>query len=175
MYSGDDGCSGVSTLVATNTTGADPAGSGSAIRVSFTASGASPFFRAKLVSGSPNPILYSVTWSDTTMYSPAWSTNGSFDTYYSIENTTGTALTAALMFLDTSGSVSGTTTLTIPAGEKASTNTQALGITRNQTGTARLTHNGPPGAVSVQATIANLTLAVPYSQAVKFETVRESR
>jgi uncharacterized repeat protein (TIGR01451 family) len=175
LYSGDDGCSGVSTLVATDTTGVDPAGSGSSVRMSFTASGTSPFFRAKLVSGSPNPILYAVTWSDTTMYSPAWSTNGSFDTYYSVENTTGTALTAVLMLFDPSGTVSGTSTLTIPAGDKVSTNTQALGITRNRTGTARLTHNGPPGALTVQASIANFTLATPYAQAVRFETVREVR
>jgi hypothetical protein len=127
------------------------------------------------VNGSPSPILYSVGWSDPTMYSPVWSTNGSFDTYYSIANTTGTTLNAVLMLLDTAGSVAGTTYLTIPAGQRVSTNTAALAITRNRTGTARFTPNGPPGAVIVEAAIASFSLNPPYVQGVKFQTVREAR
>jgi len=36
-----------------------------------------------------------VSVTDTALYSPAWSTNGSFDTYYAFQNTTGAALPRA--------------------------------------------------------------------------------
>jgi hypothetical protein len=175
VFSGDDGCSGTSTVSQTDTTPVDPSGTGASVRVSFTASGTSPFFRAKLVNGSASPIVYSVGWSDTSMYSAAWSTNGSFDTYYSIANTTGTTLNGVLMLFDKAGSVLGTSHVNIPAGQKTSVNTVALGITRNRTGTAQFTHNGPPGAAIIEAAIASFTLNPAYVQQVKFEAVREAR
>jgi hypothetical protein len=37
-------------------------------------------------------------------------------------------------------------------------------------------HNGPPGAILAEATIANFSiLPTPYNQPVKFQTVREIR
>jgi hypothetical protein len=88
VFKGDDGCSPASTLVTSVTTGTDPEGVGGLARVSFVTSGLDPFYRAMLRNQSPGPILYTVAWSDTTLFSPAWSTNGSFDTFYSFENTT---------------------------------------------------------------------------------------
>ncbi len=163
VYSGDDGCSGVSTVQSTDTTPADP-GAGADVRVSFTAAGSSSFFRAKLVNGSPDPIAYTVAWSDTSMYSPAWSTNANFDTYYSVANTTGDTLHGVLILFDKSGSILGSSYMTIPAGQRGSTNTVALGITRNRTGTARFTHDGPPGAAIIEAAIASFTLNPAYVQ-----------
>ena len=175
VYRGDDGCSGNSTLSATDTTAADPSDGPASVRVSFTASGASTFFRARLVNGPAGPIQYSVGWSDTTMFSPAWSTNASFDTYYAVANTTGSSLSGVLILFDSSGSILGSSYLTIPAGQKVSTNTVALGITRNRKGFARFTHDGPPGAAVTEAAIANFSSNPAYVQHVKFEAVREAR
>jgi hypothetical protein len=109
------------------------------------------------------------------MYSPAWSTNGAFNTYYSFQNTTGEALNGKLTLVDTAGAVLSTFNLAIPAGQPVSTNTQALGVTRNRTGTAKFTHDGPPGAVLAEAAIANFSLNPAYVQPVKFQPVREAR
>jgi uncharacterized repeat protein (TIGR01451 family) len=174
MFSGVDGCSGTSTMSPRDTTAIDP-GAGAARRVSFTAMGTEPFFRARLVNDSGGMVRLSLSWSDTTLYSPAWSTNGSFDAFYSFENTTGANLGGTLTLLDTTGVVLATFPLSIPAGQTASANTASLGVTRNRTGTARFTHDGPPGAVVAEAAIANFSINPAYVQPVKFQAVREAR
>ena len=174
VFSGDDGCSGTSTLVSRDTTAIDP-GAAAAVRVSFTASGTSPLSRAILANGASTSILYTFSLSDTTMFSPAWSTNGVFDTYYSFQNTTMASLSATLMLLDAAGAVVTTFPVSIPAGGRVSTNTAALAVGRNQIGSARLTHDGPPGAVLAQAAMASFMISPPYVQPVKFQVVREAK
>jgi uncharacterized repeat protein (TIGR01451 family) len=173
VYAGSDPCAGPSSVTATNTSGIDPGGSTAMARLSFTA-GAGSTFRAGLVNGSGLPIPFSFSWSDTTLFSPAWSDNGSFDTFYSFLNTTGTSLNGSLTLLDTAGVVVTTFNITIPSGQTASTSTAALLIPRNKTGTARFTHNGPPGAVVAESAIANFTISPAYTQPVKFQAMRES-
>jgi hypothetical protein len=109
------------------------------------------------------------------MFSPAWSTNGSFDTFYSIQNTTGTTLDGTLRFLDPSGTVLSALAVTAPAGQTLSTNTAALGVLRNRIGTALFIHNGPPGSFVIEAAIANFPISPAYIQPVKFQAVREAR
>jgi uncharacterized repeat protein (TIGR01451 family) len=174
VFSGDDDCS-VSTLSTNDTSGIDPAGTTGAVRVSFTATGTGTFFRMKLVSGAGSPIPYTFSASDTTMYSPAWSTNGSFDTFYSFQNTTGTSLSGTLTLLDTAGGVLASVNVTVPAGQTVATNTAAAGVARNRTGTARFTHRGPPGAFVLEAAIANFSTNPAYVQPVKFQAAREAR
>jgi hypothetical protein len=174
FFSGDDGCSPTSTLTTRDTTSIDPGATTTSRRVSFFATGTEPFFRAQLVnSGGPIPYSFSVT--DTTLYSPAWSTNGSFNTYYSFQNTTGTALSGTLTLLDTAGVVVSTFPVSVPSGQTSSTNTSALSVVRGVTGTARFVHDGPPGAVAAEAAIANFSITPSYIQPVKFQTVRETR
>jgi uncharacterized repeat protein (TIGR01451 family) len=175
VFSGDDACSGVSTLATNDTTGTDPAGTPGTARVSFTATGGESFFRMRLVNGSGSTIPYTFGLSDTAMFSPAWSTNGNFDTFYSFQNTTGASLSGTLTLLDTTGSVLSTFNTIVPAAHTARTNTAALGVMRNRTGTARFTHDGPPGALLVEAAIASFSISPPYVQPVKFEAVREAR
>jgi len=127
------------------------------------------------VNAAGSPIPVSFTWSDTTMYSPAWSTNGTFNTFYSFQNTTTASLNGTLTLLDTAGAVLSTVMVPIPAGQTVATNTQALGSARNRTGTARFTHDGPPGAVVAEAAIANFAISPAYVQPVKFQAVREAR
>jgi len=174
MFSGDDGCGGTSTIVTRDTSGVDPASGTASYRVSFTAAGVEPFFRARL-SGSAVMIPITVSWSDTTMFSPAWSTNGGFDTFYSFQNTTGSTLNVTLTLFDTSGTVVSTASLAVPPGQTAATNTVTMGSDRNHTGTARLTHDGPPGAFVAEAAIANFSINPAYVQPVKFQAVREAR
>jgi uncharacterized repeat protein (TIGR01451 family) len=176
LFRGDDGCRLMTSAAPADTSGIDPAGAGGITRVSFGASGTQTFFRARLVNSSPSSIPFSFGWSDTTMYSPAWSTNGSFDTFYSFQNTTGTSRVGTLTLLDaTGGVVSVIFPVTIPAGQTASLNTASLGVPRNRTGTARFTHNGPPGAVAAEAAIANFSISPAYVQPVKFQAAREAR
>jgi uncharacterized repeat protein (TIGR01451 family) len=176
LYRGDDGCSLTSTAAPANTSDIDPAGTGGITRVSFGASGTQTLFRARLVNSSGSPIPFSLSWSDTTMYSPAWSTNGSFDTFYSFQNTTGASRVGTLTLRDTTGAVvSVIFPVTIPASQTASVNTASLGIARNRTGIATFTHNGPPGAILPEAAIANFSLNPAYVQPVKFQAAREAR
>jgi len=176
LYRGDDGCSLTTTAAPADTSAIDPAGTGGITRVSFGASGTQTFFRARLVNSSGSTIPFTFSWSDTTMYSPAWSTNGSFDTFYSFQNTTGASRVGTLTLRDTTGAVvSVIFPVTVPAGQTASMNTTSLGVVRNRTGTATFTHNGPPGAILVEASIANFSINPAYVQPVKFQTVREAR
>jgi uncharacterized repeat protein (TIGR01451 family) len=175
LFRGDDGCTGTSTAAPADTSAVDPGGTVGITRISFGTSGFQSFFRARLVNTTGVPLSFSFSWSDTTMYSPAWSTNGAFNTYYSFQNTTGEALNGKLTLVDTAGAVLSTFNLAIPAGQPVSTNTQALGVTRNRTGTAKFTHDGPPGAVLAEAAIANFSLNPAYVQPVKFQPVREAR
>jgi uncharacterized repeat protein (TIGR01451 family) len=174
VFSGDDGC-GTATLTTRETAGIDPAGSLGAVRVSFTAVGTASYFRARLANGSGSTVPISFSWSDTTMFSPAWSDFGAYDTFYSLQNTTGAALNGTLTLRNPAGSVVRTLNVVIPAGRAASTSTAALGIARNQTGTARFTHDGPPGAIVAEAAIASFSISPAYVQPVKFQAVREAK
>jgi uncharacterized repeat protein (TIGR01451 family) len=175
VFSGDDGCSGTSTATVNDTSNTDPAATGGLSRVSFTAAGTETFFRARLVNTTGAPVTISFGWSDLTLFSPAWSTNGSFDTYYSFQNTTGATVSGTLTLLDTSGAVQSAFGLVVPAGQTASANTATLGVTRNRAGTVRFVHDGPPGAIVAETAIANFTISPAYVQPVKFQAVREAR
>ena len=174
IFSGDDGCGGISSVTTkSNTTAIDPAAPAGAVRLSFTAMGTNPLFHVSLADGAGIPYTFSL--SETTLFSTAWSTSGSFDTYYSFQNTTGAALDGTLTLLDTTGAILSTVGLSIPAGQTASTSTSSLMVARSTTGTARFTHNGPPGAILAQAAIANFTMSPAYVQPVTFQPVREAR
>jgi uncharacterized repeat protein (TIGR01451 family) len=175
VFKGDDSCNVGSTLTTNDTSTIDPSGTGGLTRASFTATGTQSFYQAKLVNTTGGPLTLTFGWSDTTLFSAAWSTNGSFDTFFSFLNTTGGALSGTLTLLDTAGVVVSTVPISVPAGQTASTNTSSLGATRNRTGTAMFTHNGPPGAVVAEAAIANFTISPAYVQPVKFQPVREAR
>src|SRR5207245_10126934 len=92
VFKGDDGCAGSSTLTTNDTSAIDPSGTGGIVRSSFTATGAQTFFQARLVNTTGSPVTVTFGWSDTTQFSPAWSTNGSFDTFFSFLNATGAPL-----------------------------------------------------------------------------------
>jgi hypothetical protein len=175
LYKGDDGCSGTTTLVTTDTSAFDPAGSGGIVRQSFTASGTLTYYRAKLVNLTPLSIPFTFSWSETTQFSPAWSTNGTFNTFYSFQNTTGATRSGTLTLLSALGTVVTTFPVSVPAGQTVGTNTEALGVGRNLSGTAKFAHDGPPGAFLLETAIANFSINPAYVQPVKFVPVRDAR
>jgi len=113
--------------------------------------------------------------AETTMFSPAWSTNGTYATFYSFYNNTSSPVTATLVLTTSAGASGGTTVLVIAPFTTAATNTTALGAPANKTGTARLTHDGPPGALTAAAAIANFTTTPAYIQVLGFDAAREVR
>jgi hypothetical protein len=130
--------------------------------------------RVTNASGATVNIRYTV--SDTTQYSPAWSTNGSYNTFYSLYNTTNATCTGTLTLYDTAGVVADTQALTVTSGATGSTNTSAMGTPRNMAGTAKFVHDCPPGAFLAEAAIANFSISpTPYFQFVHFEGTREAR
>ena len=176
LFRGDDGCSLTTTAAPADTSAVDPVGTGGITRISFGTSGFQSFFRARLQNTTGATLNFSFSWSDTTMFSPAWSTNGSFNTFYSFQNTTGSNRVANLELYDTAGALVATVfPITIPAGQTVSVNTASAGVARNRTGTARLTHTGPPGAILAEAAIANFSISPAYVQPVKFQAAREAR
>jgi hypothetical protein len=109
------------------------------------------------------------------MLSSAWTTNGSFNTFYSFQNTTILTLNGVLKLLDITGTEISSVPLTILPRQTVTANTVTLGTGRNHTGTARFTHDGPPGAIVAEAAIANFSITPAYVQPVKFQPVREAR
>jgi len=95
--------------------------------------------------------------------------------YYSLANTSTSAVSGTLVLLDPAGAVLNSSLITVPPAQSASANTQALGVARGQTGTARFTHDGPPGAIIAEAAIARFSTSPAYVQPVKFQPVRQAR
>jgi hypothetical protein len=151
----------------------DPKDSFNTERWCWTATATAHRFSVQRTAGSTIP--YSFLASDTTLFSPAWSTNGVYDTFYSFQNTTGATINGTLTLFDTTGAQLTSFPLTINANQTTSTNTAALVVTRNKTGTARFSHNGPAGAILAEAAIASFAISPPYVQTVKFSAVRDVR
>jgi hypothetical protein len=128
--------------------------------------------RVDNTSGSTREVRYTV--SDTTQFSPSWSTISTFDTFYSFYNTTNSTCAGTLTLINAAGAVADTFAVSIPSLRNTSTNTSAMATPRGATGTARFIHDCPPGGVVTEAAIANFTISpTPYFQFVKFGPVRE--
>jgi hypothetical protein len=172
-------CTLANTGTATDTTryeprvGCDGCSAETAFRFSF--SGTDRVVGVLVNNGNGVAVPYSISVSETTMFSPAWSTNSTYDTFYSFYNTTSMTINGMLTLYNAAGTAVTTAPLTIAAGATGATNTSSLGTVRSTTGTAKFTHNGPPGAILAEAAIANFSISpTPYIQIVKFAPTRES-
>lgn len=162
----------------TSTESIDPAfHNQSGVRRSYTivATGSNIGAEWAITNNTGSALAYQFSVSETTLFSPAWSTGGTYNTYYSFYNTTNTVIQGKIVLTKTDGSAAGTTTINIPSGQTSGTNTVSLATPRGVTGTAIFTHNGPPSAILAEADIANFTSTPGYIQPVKFESVREKR
>jgi hypothetical protein len=180
FYSGTDvigGCA-MSTLSTRDTSAIDPGTAPNGLRRSFTAvDGAnSGFHEVKLENNTGSTVTYSVSVAETTMFSPAWTTNGTFDTYWSFQNTTNAAITGQLTLFDLNGNqVQSLAIGPIPVKGIFGTNTVSLGVVRNKVGNVRFSHDGPPGAVEIKANQANFATSPPFIELVPFEAKRQIR
>lgn len=153
--------------------GIDPVDSVNTNRLCWTATDGEHNFSVARPAGAA--IAYTFSAADTTMFSPGWSTNGTYATYYSFFNTTNATISGTLTLTTIAGASAGTTAFAIPPGRTNGTNTVDLMTPANSVGTAKFTHDGPPGAILVECDIANFALATPYIQPIKFEAPRQSR
>jgi len=144
-------------------------------RASFTAPSTS-YYVFRVGNTSATAVTMDLDATDTTMFSPAFTTNGTYNTFWSFQNTTNATCTGVLSVYDaTGGAIGAPTTIVVNAGAIGATNTQALGVTRNKSGSVQFSHDCPPGAFVVTAAIANFTSTPGYFQAVPFEAPREAR
>src|SRR5207245_2584203 len=95
----------------------------------------------------PTGVQIMISMTETTMFSPVWSTNASYDTFYSFQNTTNASCHADIDLRDLAGSPVKNVELEIASGTTSSLNTASLGLPRNATGVAWFQHNCPPGAI----------------------------
>jgi hypothetical protein len=174
-----DGGTCATTLTTRNITLVDPLGNvNTTTRLSYTAT--TPFPEFSVMNASGVTVNYSFRAVETTMFSPAWTTNGTFDTYWSFQNTTNATMCTpnpcVLTLFDATGVVVQTVNImSILSGGIFGTNTSTLGVTRNKVGNVRFTHDGPPGAILVKGNQANFASSPPFIELVPFEAVRVPR
>lgn len=149
------------------------------MRFSFTAtapitSSTSPFYivRMRNPSSGTAPTV-TITVSDTTLFSPRWSTFGGFFSSWAFHNTTNATITGNLRVINNTGTEVANVTFPILSGQVVFRDTRAtnLNLAANQAGNAIFTHNGPPGAIQADAFFLNAaaTVVVPG----QFEPVRQ--
>jgi hypothetical protein len=120
-------------------------------------------------------IDYVSSVQETTLYSPAWTTNGTFDTYWSFQNTVDAFITGTLTLLSPTGAIVTAVSVNIPVGGIFGTNTSTLGVARSKVGNAQFSHDGPAGAVDIKANQANFAVSPPFIELVPFAEVRAGR
>ena len=171
LFTPVDGCGGsaVSTVIRTFTEPVSSDGTtGAARRALQTSTDTVVFFS---LSGS-SPATFRVHVAETTLFSPGWSTFGGFQTFWSFLNTTNDTINGTLTLLDANGGFVPAVGVAIPTNRAVFPSTLTMAIGANQSGTARFTDDGPPGAILAEAAITNFA---GYFQPVRFVRVRERR
>jgi hypothetical protein len=132
----------------------------------------------KVENAGGTPIDYTISVSETTMFSPRWSTFGGFYTSWGINNTTSGTCSVTLDVRNQANAAVGGSPVTfnVNAGAIVFRDTRAsdLNVAANQAGKVTLTHDCPPGAIQVDAFLVNDS-AVPFVIVPnKFDAVREA-
>ncbi len=108
--------------------------------------------------------------SETTLYSPGWSTFGGTQTFWSFMNTTNNTINGTVTLLDSTGTQVAAAGVAIPPNQAAFPSTITMMVAPNQAGTARFTHDGPRFAILAAAAITNFTT---FFQSVAFVGQRQ--
>lgn len=156
-------------------TGADPSGStvnitpeipSSGRRVSLTSTATRQWFTFTNNTGATRPYTISVT--ETTQFSPRWSTFGGFFTSWGFQNTTNATINGNLRGITGAGTEVANATFAIPSGVVVFRDTRStdLNLAPDQAGSVIFTHDGPPGAVRVDGFM--LTVAADIVVPVQF-------
>lgn len=146
----------------------------------FTATAAitdtsSPFYLVRIHNTSTTTnTTVDIKVSDSTLFSPRWSTFGGFYTSWGINNTTSASCSYSLKVVSSAGATVATATGSVAAGLTAFRDTRAsdLNVAASQAGNVTLTHNCPAGGIQADAFMVNETTTPVSVIAVKFEPVR---
>lgn len=139
------------------------------LRLSLVVTTSLPFIEVRVSNGSSSASQVLVTVTETTLFSPRWSTFSGFITFYGFANTTDTAISTTLTLTDTGGNVVATSTQSIPAGQIVYLTSTQLGVANNDAGMATLIHNGPAGGILADAIMGNFVVSPPTTIVGKFE------
>ena len=146
--------------------GISPLFSGPPTSKSLVVLGGSENLKMRVGNPSATPTAYVLSVVETTMFSPGWSTFG-VNTFWSFYNTTNATINGTLSLLSTTGGLIGPPgTQAIPPGTAWFPSTITMLIGANMSGTARFTHDGPPGAILAEAAITNFA---SFFQRVRFD------
>ncbi len=111
---------------------------------------------------------YVVSVTETTLFSPGWSTMG-VSTFWSFFNTTNATINGTLTLLNATGTQIAAAGVAILPNRAVFPSTITMAVAAGQAGTARFTHDGPPGAILAEAAITNFA---GFFQRVRFEPRR---
>ncbi len=141
-------------------------------RRSIVVTGAVPgnFLDLRVGNSEPNTSFVTFRVSETTLYSPGWSTFGGSQTFWSFSNTTNATINGTLTILNTSGTQIATASQAIPSGTAFFPSTITMAIAAGQAGTARFTHDGPRTAFIAEGAITNF---ITFFQRVNFVAPRQ--
>lgn len=181
VFNTTDVCGGGSTLTTTARTTTFPALSAFDGSVGFRRAFVAPnsgTYRINVdhsIDVATHPTIVSL--SETTLYSPRWSTFGNFYTSWGINNTTNSSCSYTLTVVSTAGATVATATASVAAGRTAFRDTRAtdLNVAASQSGNVILGHNCPPGGIEADGFMVNETTTPVSVIAVKFEAVRETQ
>lgn len=120
-------------------------------------------------------LSYTISVTETTLFSPRWSTFSGFTTFYGFTNTTNAAISVTLRLTNTAGTVLATSTQSIPGNQAIFVTTGTLGVANNNAGMATLAHNGPPGGILADAILGNFAVSPPTTMVTKFEERHSGR
>lgn len=116
---------------------------------------------------------YNIQLFDTTLFNPLWSTNGSFETFYRISNTTNDTINATLRMFNNAGVEVANTAIAIPGNSTAptiNTGPTGLNIADNNAGQALITHDGPAGGLLVDGFTGIFSVFPPVVLPIKVST-----
>lgn len=159
-----------------DTTAIEPAAPNNAFRASVIATTTGPYSIKIVNPDLANGKYIAVSVTETTMFTPLWSSNGNsqYGAQYSMYNTTSGTLNGVITFNIFGGGAPVTGTVPMPPGLTFSGTNYVTGIPPNKVGTAMLAYDGPPHSLTVSAAIVNFQVTPAYNQPVPFEAVRQS-
>ena len=133
-----------------------------AIRVSFTAT-AQGSYRLKLVNSSAAAVDYTIMVTDTTLFSPRWSSYSGFVTQYGVMNKSNVSISCTLSLTDSVGGSPSPITFSVSANTvslKVIGTSGDIVVPANHSGSAQLACLAPPGAIVADGYFINGTATV---------------
>lgn len=164
-------------VVITDSTAESPRIWGGGIRKTVVSTTFSGYLEMRVHNYDSNGSWVGVSVTDTTMFSPTWSSFANFLTQWGFMNTSSTSVNATLTVTDSMTGGVYTKNFILQPGKAyfVTTNSTFNGgpIPINHNGGAMLVHDGPPGAVSANAYVikSDSSVVIP----VEFKPARENR